>query len=217
MHHSFLSWRRLGLALLLSLIAPWTQAESIGLTISAESAEFSYGTGGDYTDLIDWGASIFYNSIEAEDGQTTGHAMVTLNMETALEGDSSSRMLFALGGEIYLLTLDRISAANEGKETETDANAAGISLSGKIGYLFPTTVPSVAYVSGHISPNIINTGKVETMRRFSAMYELSLSQAAIFQLGYRNYYAGFDQRYDHLGKQGKTFENNVVGGIKLRF
>jgi len=131
-----------------------------------------------------------------------------------LEGDSSSRLLFSLGGDLYLLSLDRIPYKDA--RIKTDYNA-GLSLGGKLGYLLTTAVPSLLYVGGYVSPNIVNTGRVEHLRRILVMFEVMLSPAAILQFGYHNYYVDLDKRYEHFEDPHKTFENRVVAGIKLRF
>ena len=190
------------------------QADTVGLLLSADSAEFSYTTGGEYSNPVDWGMTAYYNSRKEKNERRTTDSMVSFDMETALEGDSSSRLVFALGGSAYLLSLDRIKRTSGKPKTETNA---GIAIGGKLGVLLTTSVPTLLYVGGYVSPDIVNTGRVQVLRRWMGMLEVMLSPAAILQIGYHNYSADFDKRFEHLSKTTKTFEDRVVAGIKLRF
>ena len=176
------------------------------ISFSESSAELGISTGGDYTDIVDFGITGYYN----EDNDV----LISLDMLTALSGDSSSPWLFSLGAKAFALVLKIQETKQLEEENETYFGAA---VSFRTGYQFLTAIPLAAVMDIGYSPDILNNGDIQNIRQFGAFLEVLLSPSAIAQVGYRKYTASFDSETSHLGENDKDFEDNVVLGIKLQF
>lgn len=194
------------LVAVLCFFAPAAMATSVSLSFSESSAELGISTGGDYSDTVDFGLTGYYN--EDKD------VLVTLDMLTALEGDNTSPWLFSLGAKAFGLLLQRQLVAGG---TEKQDGYIGIAVAFQFGYRFLTALPLALVFDVSYSPDILNNSEVESIRQLSGFVEFMLSPSAIAQIGYRQYRADLQDDIHHLGESYKTFEDNVVAGIKLRF
>ena len=194
------------LVLILFLVAPVSMATSARISFSESSAELGISTGGDYSDTVDFGFTGYYN--EEKD------VLVTLDMLTALEGDSSSAWLFSLGAKAFGLSLQREPTKGADKKRE---GYVGIAVAFKVGYRFLTSIPLATVFEFAYSPDILNNGDIDSTAQASGFLDIMLSPSAIAQIGYRQYRANFESDIYHLDESYKKFENNVVAGIKLRF
>ena len=195
-------------AIALLLLATHSHAAVFGLDLGKDSAEFTAFGGDVYETNFDMGMSIFYNT-------NTKDTLLSWDLKSPLEGDSSSPWIFSLSMRLFASShyIEPNQSVATGSET---IYGFGAMLGGNFGYRFLTSIPITTFLKIDYSPHQINGGKVEELLQLQLVNEFLLTPSAIGVIGLRDYSVVFSDGKLHHGDSSKQLEKGLFIGVKIR-
>ena len=176
-------------------------ARILDFNMKSSSVEAQYINRGEFAESFSSGFSAYFN----EDNTR----YFSIDMQSQLEAVPGSGAIFGigLGGFIFQQEL------NTG-DTEDDL-ALGLSILGQGGYRFRLNEIPTQFVLniGH-SPNIINSGEIETLTRANLRTEFHMTPSVIIYLGYRNDTASYTD--DSINIE-ENYDSGAIFGFRVRF
>ena len=194
------SWNTLLSAALLTATLG-AQAGVVDLNINNSAVEGSYVRTGQFATGFNSGFTGYFN----EDGVN----YFSIDFQSQLEAVQDSGVIAGLGVNSFLLVQPL-----ETGEAGDDVNM-GLSILLQGGYRFAVNdIPTQVVLNLGHSPNIINSGGMNTLTRMNLRSEFHVTPSVISYLGYRNDSA----TYNHENVQpAETFDSGVMLGFRFKF
>ena len=133
----------------------------------------------------------------------------SIDMQSQLEAVQGSGAIFGIGVAAFAFQQELKTG-----DTEDDL-ALGLSILGQGGYRFRLNEIPTQFVLniGH-SPNIINSGEIETLTRTNLRTEFHVTPSVIVYLGYRSDTASYT---DEAITVDENYDNGAIFGFRVRF
>ena len=187
--------------LLLLVLTLDVQARVVDININNSSVEGQYISTAQFATALNSGFTAYFN----EDGVN----YFSIDFQSQLEAAQNSGVIFGLGVNSFLLVQPL-----ETGEAADDVNL-GLAILLQSGYRFAVNaIPTQVVLNLGHSPNIINSGGMNTLTRINLRSEFHITPSVITYLGYRNDSA----TYNHENVQAdETYDSSLALGFRFRF
>ena len=177
------------------------QARVVDININNSSVEGQYISTAQFATALNSGFTAYFN----EDGVN----YFSIDFQSQLEAAQNSGVIFGLGVNSFLLVQPL-----ETGEAADDVNL-GLAILLQSGYRFAVNaIPTQVVLNLGHSPNIINSGGMNTLTRINLRSEFHITPSVITYLGYRNDSA----TYNHENVQAdETYDSSLALGFRFRF
>ena len=197
MHTRFTS-----LMLLVALLAPaLSSARILDFNMNSGSVEAQYINRGEFADSFSSGFSAYFNEDDIR--------YFSIDMQSQLEAVPGSGAIFGIGLGAFAFQ----QALNTG-DSEDDLSL-GLSILGQGGYRFRLNeIPTqIVLNSGH-SPNIVNSGEIDSLTRINLRTEFHMTPSVITYLGYRSDTASYTEDFANVEE---NYDSAAIFGFRVRF
>ena len=187
--------------LLLLLCSLNVHAAIVDINLNNSSAEGQYISTGRFATNLASGVTGYFNG--------DGINYFSIDFQSQLESVQNSGVIFALGINSFLFT-----QALETGEPADDVDL-GLSVLLQGGYRFGVNgIPAQVVLNVGHSPNIINTGGLNTLTRMNMRSEFHITPSVITYLGYRNDSAVYN--HENL-PVAETYDSSAMLGFRFKF
>ena len=197
MHTRFTS-----LMLLVALLAPaLSSARILDFNMNSGSVEAQYINRGEFADSFSSGFSAYFNEDDIR--------YFSIDMQSQLEAVPGSGAIFGIGLGAFAFQ----QALNTG-DSEDDLSL-GLSILGQGGYRFRLNeIPTQIVLNFGHSPNIVNSGEIDSLTRINLRTEFHMTPSVITYLGYRSDTASYTEDFANVEE---NYDSAAIFGFRVRF
>ena len=190
---------------LLLLVACWAPALSsasiLDFNMNSGSVEAQYINRGEFAESFSSGFSAYFNEDDIR--------YFSIDMESQLEAVQGSGAIFGIGLGAFVFQ----QALNTG-DSEDDISV-GLSILGQGGYRFRLNdIPTQIVLDLSHSPNIVNSGEIDSLTRINLRTEFHVTPSVITYLGYRSDSASYTEDFIDVEE---NYDSAAIFGFRVRF
>ena len=176
-------------------------AQVLDLNINASAAEAQYIYQGEYAENFASGFSGYFNDENVR--------YLSIDLQSRLEAVQNSGIIFAMGANLFLFE----QQLNTDDDTDDISLGLGFLLSS--GYRFSLNeIPTQIVLNLNYSPNIVNTGEIDSLMRANLRSEFHVTPSVITYLGIRNDSASYsDDKID----VDEPYDSKAMLGFRVKF
>ena len=185
-----------------ALLAPALASASIlDFNMNSSSVEAQYINRGEFADSFASGFTAYFNEDDTR--------YFSIDMQSQLEAVQGSGAIFGIGIGGFAFQQELNTDDSE------DDLSLGVSILGQGGYRFRVNEIPTQFVLniGH-SPNIINSGEIDSLTRANLRTEFHMTPSVILYLGYRSDTASYT---DEAITVEENYDNGAIFGFRVRF
>ena len=185
-----------------AVLAPaWASARILDFNMNNSSVEAQYINRGEFAESFSSGFTAYFNENDTR--------YFSIDMQSQLEAVQGSGAIFGVGLGAFAFQ----QKLNTG-DSEDDLSL-GVSILGQGGYRFRLNdIPTQFVLNIGHSPNIINSGEIDTLTRANLRTEFHMTPSVILYLGYRSDSAKYT---DEAITVDENYDNGAIFGFRVRF
>ena len=188
------------IALALLLSAP-AHARVLDLNLNNTSVETQYINRGEFADNFSSGFTAYFNDDNAR--------FLSIDLQSQLEPVQNSGAIFGIGLNAFLFQQDL------GTDDDQDDLAMGLGLLAQGGYRFAVNnIPTQIVLNLNYSPNILNTGEIDTITRLNLRAEFHVTPSVITYVGARDDRAKYDAANIDVEE---SYDSGAMLGFRFKF
>ena len=197
MHTKFTS-----LLLIAACLAPaLSSARILDFNMNSASVEAQYINRGEFAESFSSGFSAYFNEDDIR--------YFSIDMQSQLEAVSGSGAIFGIGLGAFVFQQELNTDDSE------DDLSLGLSILGQGGYRFRLNeIPTQIVLNLGHSPNIVNSGEIDSLTRINLRTEFHVTPSVITYLGYRSDTASYTEDFANVEE---NYDSAAIFGFRVRF